>query len=91
MNRIQLEEFSTEELVSIKRLVDCILKDREGDQPGVKLILPAGCDRITLIKMVREASGFGLREAKDAVDAQAVIPYRDTDSYRRLVEFVKTG
>lgn len=51
----------------------------------------AGNDRVKVIKVVREATGLGLKEAKDLVDAapklvKEALPKADAESWKKKLE-----
>lgn len=51
-------------------------KDSNSSSSNVKykvLIIPPKCDRIVFVKLIRDAFGLGLEEAKDAVDSAPCI------------------
>lgn len=74
LSREDLESLSTAELLRLKMLVTQIVADREAREgTDIRLIKPAGDKYITLVKLVREAMGVGLREAKDMVDCGTTI------------------
>ena len=59
-NRISLREKKQQTLL-LKKLVDLKL-------------LHAGCNRLAVVKLVKELTGLGLKEAKDLIDQ---VPYGD--------------
>ena len=53
----------------------------------------AGADRVKVIKVVREITGLGLKEAKDLVDAapklvKDVLPKADAENFKKKLEEV---
>lgn len=74
LSRAELESMNTAELLRLKMLVTQIVADREAtDGVDIRLRKPSPEHYLTLVKLVREAMGVGLREAKDMVDCGTLI------------------
>ncbi len=71
-----VESMSTGDLLHLKITISQIIADREASL-GEAIVLrkpePGSGDYIRLVKLVREATGMGLREAKDMVDCGTTI------------------
>lgn len=76
----ELEDVPTAELLHLKMLISQILADREscGGGEAITLCKPAH-DYVQLVRLVREATGVGLREAKDMVDCGTTVRIADPE------------
>lgn len=85
LSRDELESMDTADLLRLKELVTQIVADREArDGVDIRLRKPAPEHYLTLVKMVREAMGVGLREAKDMVDCGTLIRVAHPELAERL-------
>ena len=61
-------------LLEIKELVDAMKEEFGVDPSAVAVAAPvAGAGKVGVIKVVKEITGLGLKEAKDIVDSNGVV------------------
>lgn len=91
LSRDELESMDTADLLRLKVLVTQIVADREATD-GVDIRLtkpnPGSANYITLVKLVREAMGVGLREAKDMVDCGTLIRVAYPELAERILKLL---
>ena len=78
-------------LLEIKELVDAMKEEFGVDPSAVTVsIADAGAAKVAVIKVVKEITGLGLKEAKDIVDANGVvkenIPTAEADEIKAKLE-----
>ena len=78
-------------LLEIKELVDAMKEEFGVDPSAVAVAAPvAGAGKVGVIKVVKEITGLGLKEAKDIVDANGVvkenIPTAEADEIKAKLE-----
>lgn len=91
--RKDLEALTDEELLHLRQLVLCVATER-AERRGARTVClraPPGGMMIALIKAVREATGTGLREAKDLILAGAEVAVPDDEAASRLLRIMGDG